>query len=283
MNYRVRIESSGWAAPESGPARNRYLRENGERLIEGVRAAFNAVVEVVGSIQFPEVVASNDRREFEASVSEARAHWREIKFQYAEVIESQLREPIEVMVENAKAALNFLEDTELCDEAHGWLHLAGRLRFGFLGCVLRAEAGVLKTDCPVLVGHQRWGISPELVTEWACSICRRRPDTCPHITDEKYDVVIDRSGTTCNACFAEDCDHQHGEVVQRPAHNVAVSFQVIAIAIVARPRDPLARVQDFSLGSVSDPELLALAEAGELYCSACLLPCQGFHAPEGLN
>lgn len=283
MSHTVRIMGSGWAPPESGPARDRYLRENGERFLEGTRAAFNAVVEVVGDIKIPEVVASNDRQRYEASVRAARARWSEIRVQYVDVIESRLREPIEAMVENAKAALNFLEDTELCDDAHGLLHLAGRLRFGFLGCMLRAEDGVLRTDCPVLVGHQRWGISPELVTEWACSICGRRPDTCPHITDEEYDVVIDRSGPTCNACFAEDCEHQHGDMVQASAHNVAVSFQAIAIATVARPRDPLARVEVLSLGSVSDPELLALAEAGELRCSACILPCRGFQAPEGLQ
>lgn len=283
MSHKVRIMSCGWAPPENGPARDQYLRENGERLLEGTQAAFNAVVEVVGDIKIPEVVASDDRRRYEASVVKARARWSEIQDQHADVIESHLREPIEAMVENAKAALNFLEDTELCDDAHGLLHLAGRLRFGFLGCVLRVEDGVLKTDCPVLVGHQRWGISPELVTEWACSICGRRPDTCPHITDEEYEVVIDRSGLTCNACSTEGCDHQHGETVQVPAYNVAVSFQAVAIATVARPRDPLARVEVLSLGSVSDPELLALAEAGELSCSACILPCQGFQAPEGLK
>lgn len=275
--------SSGWAPPENGPARDRYLRENGERLLEGTRVAFNAVLELTGDIRIPEVVTDDDRRKHEASVLAVRTRWAEIHDQYADVIESQLREPVEAMAANAKTALNFLEDTELCEEAHGWLHLAGKLRFGFLGCVLQVEDGVLKTDCPVRVGHQRWGVSPELVTEWACSICGKRPDTCPHITDDEYEVVIDRSITTCNACFTEDCDHRDGETVRAPARNMAVAFQATAIATVARPRDPLARVEVLSLGSVSDPKYLALAEAGELRCSECILPCQGFQYPEGLT
>lgn len=281
--HKVRIMSSGWAPPTSGPQRDSYLLENGQRFLQGSYAAFNKVVELIGDIKIPKVVSNEDKQIYEANVNAARAEWSRIRAHYFDKVESELRTPIEAAVLNAKSALNFLEDTDLCNEAHGMLHLTAQLRFGFLGCPLKFEDGILMSDCPVRVGHQRWGLSPELVTEWNCSICGCRFDICPHIPGEQYKVEVHRTGTECNACYTESCNHRDGETVLVEAHRVAASVKTIGIATVARPRDPLARAEVLSLGPVTDPKYLALAEAGELRCSECILPCAGFRFPHGLK
>ncbi|QYF74880.1 hypothetical protein [Cryobacterium sp. PAMC25264] len=237
---------------------------------------------VLGPQRIPIVTLSGDESKDIAQVDAVIRRWFEIREKHADVIEAELREPIDAAVRNSIDALNFLEDTELRDTAHALVHQAALLRFGFLGCKLRMENGGVKSDCPVRIAHQRWGLSPEIVTEWSCSICRQRFDSCPHIPGEEYQLVVDRSSGTCSACHEDECEHQHGERVSWPAHQVAVSIEALAIAMVARPRDPRARVASLPVGVPSGSEILKQIEAGDGICSECILPCTGFIQPDGL-
>jgi hypothetical protein len=251
--------------------------------LEGAKAALAAVHSILGSQELPVVTLLDDEEGDSARVAEATRLWLEVREKYSEIIEKELREPIEASVLNSMNALNFLEDTELGETAHELIHKAAALRFGFLGCKLWMEGDQVKSDCPVRVGHLRWGMSPELVTEWACSICALRVDVCPHIPGEDYEVVVDRSNSNCSACKTADCAHQHGGKVQMKAHPVAVSIQTLAVAVVARPRDPTARVAELPLEPSIVKALLQEIEAGNGCCRECLLPCTGFTEHESLR
>ncbi|WP_281873181.1 hypothetical protein [Brachybacterium paraconglomeratum] len=276
MTQRVVLMHAGWAAPESGPFRDEYLRANGVRFLQGAQAAIAAVAEVLDGHTLPVVHLTGDENADRAQVGAAVRRWAEIREEFAEVVEARLREPIEAAVGNAVDALNFLEDTELCQTAHDLVHQAAWLRFGFLGCELRVEDGSVQSDCPVRIAHLRWGFSPEIKAQWACSICNERFDKCPHIPDDEYEVVVDRSDDTCSACLEETCHHQDGERVVVPARRVATDMSAIAIALVARPRDPRARIASLPLRVPTDSEFFAQCENGEGRCTACILPCTGF-------
>jgi hypothetical protein len=206
-----------------------------------------------------------------------------LRKQFSDIIETDLREPIEAAVQNSMDALNFLEDTELCDAAHTLVHQAAVLRFGFLGCPLRMVDGEIRSDCPVRIAHLRWGLSPELVTEWECSVCRQRFDSCVHVPGEKYEVIVERSDAGCSACLESVCEHQTGETVLVVAKQIAASIQAVAIAMVARPRDPRARVVEVPITVPPESELYRLIDAGEGRCRECIRPCTGFIVPQSLR
>lgn len=275
--------SSGWAPPESGPAREAWLRENGEAFLSGARAAIAAVAEVLGPQELPVASLTGVEALDIAHLDAVSRRWSELRDTHSTAIETDLREPIEAAVQNSMNALNFLEDTELCDTAHELIHQAASFRFGFLGCTLRIESGEVKSDCPVRVAHRRWGLSPELVTEWVCSVCRQRFDTCIHILGEEYEVLVDRSDGTCSACSESECEHQHGENARVSAHQVAASIQAVGVAVVARPRDPRARILDVPITVPPGSELYRMIEAGEGCCRECILPCTGFVVPQELT
>ncbi len=275
--------SSGWAAPESGPARERYLRENGEAFLHGARAAISAVIAVLGDQKIPAVVLTGNEAEDLAYVNAVCDRWAQLREKYSGVLEAKLRGPIDAAVRNAMDALNFLEDTELCDTAHALVHQAAMLRFGFLGCRIWSEDGEAQTDCPVRIAHQRWGLSPELVTEWTCSICGQRFDSCAHLPGDEYEVVVDRAGNYCSACLQGDCAHQHGETVTTAAHQVAASIEALAIAVVARPRDPRARIVALPIELPHGSEIHEQVQAGKGLCRECILPCRGFVQPDQLR
>lgn len=275
MTQRVVLMHAGWAAPESGPFRDEYLRTNGVRFLQGAQAAIAAVAEVLDGHTLPVVHLTGDENADRAQVGAAVRRWAEIREEFAEVVEARLREPIEAAVANAVDALNFLEDTELCQTAHDLVHQAAWLRFGFLGCRPRVEGGSVQSDCPVRLAHLRWGISPEIKIQWACSMCNERFDRCPHIPHDEYEVVVDRSDG-CSACFEETCDHQDGEKVVVPARRVATELSAIAVSLVARPRDPRARITSLPLRVPADSEFVTQCENGDGLCTECILPCTGF-------
>ncbi|MEX0158736.1 MULTISPECIES: hypothetical protein [unclassified Microbacterium] len=283
MTHRVRLMTSGWAPPESGPAREVYLRENGKIFLSAAEAAIGAVVEILGTQEIPIARLTGDESQDVVHMDAVCLRWDELRAQFSAIVETDLREPIEAAVQNSMDALNFLEDTELCDAAHTLVHQAAVLRFGFLGCTLRMTDGGVSSDCPVRVAHQRWGLSPELVTEWVCSVCQRRFDSCVHIPDEEYEVVVERSDAGCSACLEPDCEHQHGETALVVAHQIAASIQALAIAMVARPRDPRARVVEMPITVPAESELYRRIEAGEGRCRECILPCTGFVVPQSLH
>lgn len=274
--------SVGWVAPESGPFRDEYLRTNGKAFLAGAQAAIAVVADVLDGFKLPVVQLTGDEDTDREHLEAVVRRWLEVREKFAGVIEQELREPIEAAVGNAVDALNFLEDTELLERAHDLVHQAAWLRFGFLGCKLRVQDGAVQSDCPVRLAHRRWGFSPELKTKWACSICNERFDSCPHIPDEEYEVVIDRSGNTCSAC-QEVCVHKDGERIVVPARRVATHVEAIAIAMVARPRDPRARIASLSISVPTGSELFEQCENGTALCTECILPCTGFIEPDGLD
>lgn len=283
MKQSVRLMSVGPVAPESGPFRNEYLLTNGKEFLAGAQTAIAAVAEVLEGFKLPVFQITGNEGVDQEHLSQVVRRWQDIRERFAEVIEEKLREPIEAAVDNAVDALNFLEDTELRETAHDVVHQAAWLRFGFLDCKLRVEDGEVQSDCPVRLAHQRWGVSPEIKTNWACSICNKRFDTCPHIPGVEYEVVVDFAGNKCSVCFEETCEHKDGERANVPARRVSTGMEIIAVAIVARPRDPRARMASVSLNVINGSEMFKQCENGTALCTECILPCTGFIEPDHLN
>lgn len=275
--------SYGMAAPESGPFRDEYLRTNGEAFLAEAQASIKRVIEILDGYRLPVVRLTGSEDTDRAYVAAVVRRWSELRREFADVIEQDLREPIEAAVTNAVDALNFLEDTELREVAHDLVHQAAWLRFGFLGCQLHVNDGRVQSDCPVRLAHHRWGFSPELKTKWACSICSERFDVCPHVPDEEYKVVVSRSTGTCSACFEEECLHEEGDQVVVPAQRVAVSIEAIALAVVARPRDPRARVASIPIDIPRESDFFEKCANGLGVCTECILPCTGFIEPDDLH
>ncbi|WP_044492608.1 hypothetical protein, partial [Nesterenkonia massiliensis] len=277
MKVKALLMRAGLAAPESGPYRNEYLRSNGEKFLKSAQAEMAAVEKVLEDYKLPVVQLRDDKEADHRHVDAVVRRWTEIRETFAEVIEEQLQEPIEAAVKNAVKALNYLEDTELRETAHELVHQASQLRFGFIGCRLRVEDGHVQSDCPVRIAHQRWGFSPEIVTEWVCSICNERFDTCPHIPDEEYEVLVDRSSNSCSACFEKRREHRDGERVVVPAQRVAKRIvSAPAVAIVARPRDPEARLTSVEINVPADSELFRQCQNETALCTECIIPCTGY-------
>jgi hypothetical protein len=131
VTYRVRLMSSGWAPPESGPFRAEYLRFNGEAFLGGARAALAAIAVVLGPQKIPLVTLSGNHAVDLAMFGAVVQRWSDIRDKYSDVIDDDLREPIEAAVSNSLDALNFLEDTDLRETAHALVHQTALLR----GCV----------------------------------------------------------------------------------------------------------------------------------------------------
>lgn len=283
MKQSARLLSVGEIAPERGPFRDEYLLKNGKEYLARAQAAVAAVAEVLQGFKLPVVqVTGNDEVDLD-HLGQVVHRWEDIRERFADVVEERLREPIEAAVDNAVDALNFLEDTELCETAHDLVHQAAWLRFGFLNCKLQVDDGEVQSDCPVRLAHERWGFSPELKTNWACSICHKRFDTCLHIPNREYEIVVDHAGNKCSACSKEKCDHKDGESAIVLAQMVSTGMELIAVAKVARPRDPRARMVSSSLDVPPGSEIFKECENGTAVCTACILPCTGFIEPDDLK
>lgn len=278
MKMSVNLMRFGTVAPESGPSRDEYLRTNGGAFLENAARALTEVAAVLGDCRLPVIEslsghAEDDRLHVDAAI----VRWREIRESFAEVIEDQLRKPIEAGVSSAINALNYLEDTELREVAHELVHQASSLRSGFLGCKLWVDNGAVHSDCPVRIAHLRWGISPEIKVDWVCSICNERFDTCSHIPDQEYEVAVNHSNGSCSVCSERSCAHLDGQRMLASARRIASRIEkLVAVALVARPRDPEARVQSLELVEAADPELRRRCENGTAVCTECILPCTGF-------
>jgi hypothetical protein len=105
-------------------------------------------------------------------------------------LERRAREGLAVL----RSAVDWLEDTEHFDSAHRALDEAGRQVRTSFGCHLTFDGakGYSRT-CPVALAHSRVGMSAGCIVEEAqCSICKRDPEDCDHITGQRYEGVHQR-------------------------------------------------------------------------------------------
>lgn len=190
--------------------------------------------------------------------------------------EARLREALHLVV----GAFNWLEDTGLEDEALEFIHEVGKEAHERYpdGCRLLWDDSGYWQECPVWLMHKRVGLSPGIVHGAVCSACGLDAAECEHSPNQ---VVTVHGGPgpsgRCPVCLKGACLHSPDHVyVVRPAV-IPIDAELQEISLVARPRDPDARITKQEIG---ESELRAYGPAlrygeVEVLCSLCILPCPG--------
>jgi hypothetical protein len=138
--------------------------------------------------------------------------------------------------------------------------------------------------CRLSLMHLRVGMSVGFVARRLCSICDRDLTTCDHIPGTRYPVVA-AHGTdgSCNICgSAEGCEHAADDTYLVSAHGIVREVDRLdEISTVARPRDPLARINGIEIPADALSSLPRHDDANaSLYCESCRRPCTGFTSVE---
>lgn len=164
-------------------------------------------------------------------------------------LEKKARDGLAVL----RSAVDWLEDTEHFDRAHRALDQAGRQVRSSFGCHLTFErAKGYSQACPVALAHSRVGMSAGFIVEEAeCSICKRDPEDCEHITGQRYG------------------DEGCVRVITRAS--------LLEVSLVSRPNQPDARIHSMSLSrSELETALGPLFRYGmPVSCDRCLAECGG--------
>lgn len=286
--FRLLILPEGPTPPSGGPERDRYLELQGCAALRNAADEFATVIALLGErgsdipiIDFELVEADESlRRRIQR---EKRADW----ISFEETLDASTLAAIEPHVGRSLAAamgaLNYLEDHPLMEEAHSAIHRAAFVKRGLFGCpITRGEDAAYWTDCPISISHLRIGVSAGLVSDFECSVCGHLVEDCDHAMGASYPKVAARDVEgRCTICFQPRCSHQVGDTVLTPAFANARNVKADHVALVRRPRYPLARVVaktiDLDVYAGHEPRVHEAAELGVLNCDADLGPCNGFN------
>jgi hypothetical protein len=148
--------------------------------------------------------------------------------------------------------MNWLEDTEHFEQAHRALDQAGHFIRRSFGCTLAFKDREYRQDCPVALAHNRIGMSiGAIVKKASCSICRRDPHDCSHITGRTYD------GKRCVRVIEE--------------------AELLEVSLVDRPSMPDARILSMTIPNSQLQKVLGpkFRPGVPLSCDRCLSPCGG--------
>jgi hypothetical protein len=309
------LETRGYAIrfdvllpPASGPARKAALEAEGRRLLAEAHREYGVVLAEVliaaGSAVPPP--ADLDRPwqpgAGRALVAERRAQWRQTRrllaLASAQFSRSSRPAPIgqgtaslRRLEERARGALaaavnafDHLEDTALASEAHAWAHTIGEMVAGLFGCRAQRENDRWFDVCRLSLMHLRVGMSPGFAARRLCSLCNQDLTTCDHVPGATYAVAAARRADgSCNICgSAERCTHTPGATYLVAVHGIVrEADRLDEISTVARPRDPLARVNAVEIPA----DVIAAmpnhdAANASLHCEWCVAPCTGFTSVE---
>lgn len=271
--------------PSGGPNRERFLDHHGRESLAEFTDEYNDVLAILGdrakrmpALDFELVEEDEDARR--AIQRQKRGEWK----QFQAIIDQRTLDAIEPHIKKATtlavAALNYLEDHELKDEAHLAIHAAAFVKRGLFGCPIVLRDGEYWTDCPINISHLRIGSSAGLVSDFACSICARLVEDCDHQMGEPYQKEAERDDGVCSICGAAECQHVVGQSYLVVAYASAINAVLQEASLVARPRYPQARIVEVTkdLGEMgNDPRVRSAAEHGILNCDADLGPCKGFN------
>lgn len=273
--------------PSGGPHRDRYLDTHGR---ESLRAADESYAAALGALgehadQMPAMhtaLSTDDdalRREVQR---QKRSEWRD----FSATIDQETLDTVEPLIRrsesSAVAALNYLEDHELAEDAHGAIHRAAFMRRGLYGCpIVLRDDDEFWNSCSINISHLRLGMSVGLISDFECSICRRMVEDCDHSMGGVYDKTASRDDDgQCSICEATECEHETGKAYPTVAYANARNARAEEVSMVARPRYPQARIveESIDLGPAGDdPQIRRAAEHNDLNCDVCLGPCQGFN------
>ena len=287
MRFKVSIMEAGPIPPSGGPNRERYLERNGLQCLADADAAHARVIATLGfrgaamPSAHPQLEVADDvvRRDIQR---DKRTEW----INFVNTLDRALIDELEPHVRRSEAAavaaLNYLEDHELADTAHLAIHRAAFIRRGLYGCPISThEDGAFWTDCSMNMSHLRAGMSAELVSDFECSICGELVEDCVHVLNNVYNKVATMEhDAVCSICRAVECEHVVGASYPVVARATARNLVAEAVAMVARPRYPQARMvaMTLDLGSDGESELMQMAASQDrLHCDGCLGPCKGLN------
>jgi hypothetical protein len=180
---------------------------------------------------------------------------------------------------SAVRAFNLLEDLPESEDAHRLIHEIGMFVSRHFGCKIELRDGLWRWSCPVIMAHLRFGQSAGFTAARICSICRENimSDRCPHMPMHSYKVTV-QDPSKC-PCRSKNCGHAPGTVIEvEPTSLVEEVDSFEEISWVARPRDPLARIQAVSY----TPEQMAVfmgteipSDISTIECLHCRQACTG--------
>ena len=178
------------------------------------------------------------------------------------------------------SAMNWLDKGTDFDAAHEELHLVGRVarsRFAS-SCQIDFSNGGYGHACPVVLAHNRFGMSPGFTGNAVCSICGGDASECEHFPGRSYIVRASVVRGRCNVCAAESCGSHHpGEPYEVQAIVVVTEASLDEVSIVSDPAQPDARLTRVSISTAEIERVVGLGfEVGdEVRCDYCLHPCGG--------
>ncbi|MGC4956046.1 hypothetical protein ACLQ2P_22710 [Actinomadura citrea] len=183
-----------------------------------------------------------------------------------------------IYFDDGKKTFDFLLEDVICD-AHDLVHRAGELVGGIFGCIIKNNKGEWKTSCQTSIVHSRFGFSPGMTVRHICSICGIDPGDCDHIFGDEYLAAVAKFNGQCNVCNKSACNHIIGEMCSLKAFEIYTDIESVReISIVARPRDPLARMTARTIDDEKLMDLLGYLPSADalVLCHMCMLPCTGF-------
>lgn len=285
--FRTVLMQWGPIPPSGGPRREHYLDINGREALRTAEESYAAALVALGKhadvmpALCKPLVTEDDalRREVQRT---KRSEW----FDFSATIDQQTLDVVEPLIRcsesAAVAALNYLEDHELAEDAHTAIHRAAFMRRGLYGCpIVLRDDDEYWTDCSIDISHLRAGMSAGLISDFECSICGTMVEDCDHSSGEVYEKAASREDDgKCSICEAIECEHEVGKVYPTVAYAKARNMTLEEGSLVARPRYPQARMvaKSIDLGSLADnPRVRHAAQNNALNCDGCLGPCRGFN------
>jgi hypothetical protein len=180
---------------------------------------------------------------------------------------------------SAVCAFNLLEDLPESDDAHRLIHEIGMFVSRHFGCWIELRNGLWRWPCPVIMAHLRFGQSVGFTAARICSICRENimSDRCPHMPMHTYEVTV-QDPSNC-PCGSKNCGHELGSVIAVEPISLVEEVDILEeISWVARPRDPLARIQAVSYTAEHMALLMRTeipSEISTIECLHCRQACTG--------
>ena len=142
-------------------------------------------------------------------------------------------------------ALNLLEDLDEEEDAHRLVHEIGAFVSWHFGCRINFSDGHWRWHCPATFSHLRMGYSVGFTAVRYCSICNEDMSRCEHMPNRLYTVRVADVGQ-CPCGESPNCRHNEGDVLELRPHAVVKDADLHEVSLVARPRDPLARISAVS-------------------------------------
>lgn len=285
LQFKALVLEYGPVPPSGGPERLRYLTHHGRQSLERFEAEMKRALEILAKspARVPRIdfaLTESDDEVRSAIHERKRQEWAKFKSSTDTALLKQAEPHVRGAVDFAIAALNFLEDHALCEDAHEAVHQAAFLQRGLYGCPIVIRENSYWTNCPVNISHIRVGLSVGMVVDYSCSICGRMAEDCDHVIGQAYEVVATRTDVLCSICDAEVCGHIPGQNYVAVAKARTTNAVMHETSFVKRPRYPRARIVEMTVNcgdEGDDPRFFALAGCGALDCDAELGPCNGWN------